>query len=398
MNNNDNQPNNCSQDQVLNTPKTPQTYNEQNDIDSSIAIKPNDSSSQAFQTKFGPDQDHQHYIGIEAQKVSQDVQPRPQNLDVSQKNQSLTTVLNHQGKSQTKVSPQSNQIQEIQRDKYQKQLEITQNAPSDKAKAHFLNSNLDNKMISKYELKNQTDQKLHSDSQQVYDISMSSSAVDNFIDQNDVLKISQKDAEVENQQDSALDNTLLSQENLRKRQSFFNEFVNAENFILTQGQKPSEEKLREVFIRNQNKVIQENYLKDNHKFYPNSESEEDQSEEYYSQNLEVLSNKSWYIHDCILYNLEIKEGLYKDHFFGYDQNIEDYIGGSQNQWIFQRFKNPFYGLKQFKEYNILEKDLNFDYSRKEFQEQQFHDQNSTNELNNNQIQVDILKHVKKFVE
>jgi hypothetical protein len=79
--------------------------------------------------------------------------------------------------------------------------------------------------------------------------------------------------------------------------------------------------------------------------------------------LQLLSPTSWYIHDTILFTLEIKEGLNIDQYFGVDQRLEDYIISKDNYSLFKDYKNNFGDLEAFQEFNMKEFQLNYDYKK-----------------------------------
>eukprot|EP00347_Sterkiella_histriomuscorum_P017462 403349274 len=337
----------------------------QNDKDSSTTNYPNNIGfNQAFQSNQGGGQVHNQYMGVVTKNFS-DIRPSSPRLGGLTKPRSLAPLSNiKQSSSQSKASPSNNQNIKISNDiKIPIKTALYQNGPVQQFREPPLTSNLKNNPVTKSVLKNQADAQVHPYGHQPSDISNSNSAIDHLIDKDDIQKVCQQD-QVEYEIGDILDNNELSKEYLNKRQNFFNEFLEAENFVVPQGQKPSDELLEKVFKRNE---IQEEDQEDCEIENINDKSQltkEQQKQllKYNSRNLRVFSNISWYVHDSILYNLEVKEGLSEDQFYGFDDFFEAYIGDPENEKVFKNFKNNYNGLGPFQEFNILGKELNFDYS------------------------------------
>eukprot|EP00347_Sterkiella_histriomuscorum_P008640 403344324 len=151
-----------------------------------------------------------------------------------------------------------------------------------------------------------------------------------------------------------LDNKFLNEEKNIQRQQFFDEFYQAEDFIVGQGKKP-----REFNFQKEEEKVKEQELNNN-----NNESV-DNSEDKDKFNFKkfVLSNQSWYIHDQILFSLELKPKCDRITCYGTDKEFEDYIIDPSNQHIFQKYKNSYDLLKQhnFHQYIIKNRDLLYDY-------------------------------------
>eukprot|EP00347_Sterkiella_histriomuscorum_P017795 403347964 len=130
-----------------------------------------------------------------------------------------------------------------------------------------------------------------------------------------------------------LDNNFLNEEQNIQRQQFFDEFYQAEDFIVGQGKIPREFNFQKE--EEKGKVQEQNN---------NNNESVDTSEDKDKFNYKKLVLKTCY---------------------GLDQEFEDYIIDPSNQDIFSKFKNSYDLLKQhnFHQYIITNRDLLHDYEK-----------------------------------
>eukprot|EP00347_Sterkiella_histriomuscorum_P000582 403375293 len=148
--------------------------------------------------------------------------------------------------------------------------------------------------------------------------------------------------------DDVLDIQFLNQQ----EKQFLDEFYQAEDFIVGQGKQPREFNFQKEEDKG-NEQDQNNNL---------SVDSIEEKEKFNHRKL-VLSSQSWYIHDQILFSLELKPYCDRRAYYGSDQEFEDYIIDPNNQHIFSKYKNCYDLLKQhnFHQYIITNKDLQYDY-------------------------------------
>eukprot|EP00347_Sterkiella_histriomuscorum_P023704 403333675 len=197
--------------------------------------------------------------------------------------------------------------------------------------------------------------------------------------------------------EEVIENQGLTQSEINQRQKFFDEFIRENSYIVPSNEQVDsrsimldhfgiddiqQDGIKKIEEEENDQDQNEDMEDEDDEFYNDGNHSDNQNRHEFNNDLQidgqmrhelkkansrrvkVLSKNSWYIHDNILFNLEVKQGLNSMDYFGDDKEpIDQFLNNTIPAKVqaLKKYKNPYNGLEEFHEFNMIDFDINHDF-------------------------------------